>query len=236
MKTFDAMKKLGLGLALTGLCVWQAGATVQYYVGEYSTPQYPAAGDIHSSPSGYLLGNIFSTTSLLPITALGAYTFGNFASVNGFGTGVTVGLYQLEGLTWTELVSATFTGKNYTFQNSYAYQPVNLTLAAEETYAIVAAGYGGGTPVHLYTTGDTTFNGIYGTTQGGVFGNGVTLSGSSLPSSFNVGDAGVSYNGYTYGAGTFAAVPEAADFALAAVALLGLVYVGRLYSQKLKLA
>ena len=221
MKTFNVVKKLGLGLALTGLFAWQAGAQIQY--SEYSTVANPALGNVHTSPSGNLLGNVFETTGSLQVTGLGAYSFRD----RTFGaTGVTVGLYELVNTTWTRLAQTSFTGVQ-TLQNNYAEHAVNLILAAGGTYAVVASGYGTGTDP--YTTGVTTFNAVGGTISAG----GLTLAGWSLPTSFS----GRTLNSNTYGAGTiYAAVPEAADFALAAVALLGLVYVGRLYSQKLKLA
>jgi hypothetical protein len=141
---------------------------------------------------------------------------------------VNVGLYQEIGSVWTELASATFTGlfSGYSTRDTYAYQPVNLTLAAGGIYAIVASGYG--TAANPYITGHTTFNALDGTVSAG----GLTKVGASLPGTFS----SPTFDGNMYGAGTFAVVPEATDFALAAVALLGLVYVGRLYSQKLKLA
>ncbi|MGA2854177.1 MAG: hypothetical protein ABSE90_08625 [Verrucomicrobiota bacterium] len=222
MKTFNVVKKLGLGLALTGLFAWQARAEIEY--SEYSTVANPPLADVHASPSGNLLGNVFDTSSSLHVTGLGAYSFRD----RTFGTtGVSVGLYELINTTWTRLAQASFTGVQ-TLRGNYAYHAVDLTLAGGGTYAIVASGYG--TATCPYITGDTTFNAVGGTTPAGY---GLTLAGSSLPTSFS----SPTLNGYTYGAGTiFAAVPEAADFALAAVALLGLVYVGRLYSQKLKLA
>ena len=223
MKTCNAVKKMGLGLELTGLFAWQAGATIQYN-GVYST----SGGTPVTSPNNTLLGNLFGTGATpVTITALGAYD-----PSSGFAGPVTVAIYQLSGYTWTRLGQvATFTSSgSYTVQNNYAYQNVDagLVLAAGGNYAVIASGYG----PSAFEVNNTTFNNL------GVglntLGFGLAMGGSSLPTTFAFNPVNINLN--TYAAGTFAAVPEAADFALVAVVLLGLVYVGRSYSQKLKIA
>lgn len=243
MKTLASVKKLALGLALGGLFAWQAGATVAY-----NNPTTVNVGNIQT-PSAWVLGNEFNVNSTISVTAVGAFDY----QANGFGgSDVQVAIYQLSDGIWNQ-VAGTFhdftgtAGSQSYYVGSSAFNtlstPVDLGVG---TYAVVAANIGtsvnpdwnwnlgAGGPG---TTFQNTTTAISMTSPNFAFYQSGTSLGPTL--------SGVSYGAWgapnpTFGAGTFdfnfTPVPEAAGFALAGVALLGLVYVGRAYSQKLKVA
>ena len=248
MKTFNSVKKLGLGLALTGLCAWQAGATLDY-----------TAIDSTATSSTHVIGTGSTTISQeftvsagannLSVGQLGAYDNGLAA----WGANVTVSIYSGYGtLAQTLIAGVTFNsstpGSQLAGDTTSAFRFLNpttgagATLVNGDTYALVVTGLG--TAANKYYDsgsgfGNTTVTRITG--AGDVNGD-LTWAGSTKVGNSTISPTGANYSDhFKYGFGSFtfsefAAVPEASGFAVAAVALLGLVYVGRSYSRKLKVA
>jgi hypothetical protein len=220
MKTYSVIKKMVLGVALSASLVWQAGATGNWVA--YSV----SGGTLQNVPSGNLVDNFFVVFSPIQINLLGVYDPSGFG-----GNTVKVGIYaDLHSIGTLVTPVATFTGSPTTV-GGYAYQSIPTMTLGAGTYWVVASGYnispynlGGATYIapSSFGTGPSAYG--LGTVTGPV---GSTISLASLTQISNT----------AVGAGTFGfAVPEAGSFALAGVALLGLIYVGRSYSQKLKLA
>jgi hypothetical protein len=212
MKTLNTAKKLGLGLALTAVLAFQAGAT-----GSWVAYTSPSGGS--STLSGYnLLVNEVLLSSSTLINELGAYDASGFG-----GNSVSVAVYNLAtGAIITPV--ATFTGSPTTVGN-YAYQSIAPQTLAGGLYAVVASGYN-----TVDFNSAATLN--LGLQAGTIQGNGTVGSPMNFFAFTQLDTiAGAGTFGYN-----FVPAPEVSEFALAAVALLGLVYVGRLYSQKLKLA
>jgi hypothetical protein len=212
----NVIKKLALGVAVSGLCAWQAGAVGGWVA--YSSLDYA-----HGNVDNPVIGNEFTVSASGPLTIneLGAYD----EYSTGFGADIVkVAIYNAAGAIVSPIAS--FTG-NPTRVGLYTYQGISpITLAAGQTYYVAATGYGAA-DVNFY---NTTINSTKGLTEvESFYGNG------SLGSTLAIG--GLSeFTPTALGAGTFGLVPEATDFALAGVALLGLVYFGRRYAQNLKLA
>jgi len=229
MTTCNVVKKLALGVALSGLFAWQAGATIAY--------NFP--GNLQGSqPDGtYTLGNEFQVTTPITVTALGAFDPNRAA----FNSAVDVAIYSitLSGTSISSISLATpvaiFSGSQSVFDGSTAIQAIAPVTLGVGTYMVVANNYGiagafqdynqywqqppGASQVSPNTIPGVTFTSVgYWNTGSGWNYDPV---GNSTP---------------RYGAGNFVVVPEAGGFALAGVALLGLVYVGRCYRQKLQLA
>jgi len=249
MKTFNVMKKLALGVALTGLFVWQAGAIVAY--------NYPSTlAAAQPDPGPYSLGDVFAVTTPISVTALGAFD----PSGASFGpVGVEVAIYNITtGVVGGTLVTpvVSFSGTQSLLPStSTAMTAINPVTLGPGIYMVVANNYGAagalqdynpawengtypGSPSHTGPNGASA-NDAYGVifVPGGGYFQSSSALGSTLGGSWTF-DNYYALSAPRYGAGNFdfTAVPEAASFALAAVALLGLVYVGRAYSQKLKLA
>jgi len=237
MTTCNAMKKLALGVALSGLFAWQASAIIQYNQAALNTPTTTPGNQVLTAMD---LGQAFTVNSPITVGYLGAFDAGQ----NGWaGATITVAIYNF---TTDQIVgsAAQFfgTGANegtLGANSSFRFLSVNpFTLAVGQTYEIVASGLGTAanpdynsstSPGHVSLMTLNTFGGAV--TYGGNYynypGNG------TMPTHLDVDP--VPGPG-RYGAGTFVPVPEAAGFALAGVGLLGLVYVGRCYRQKLQLA
>jgi hypothetical protein len=242
MKTLTSVKKLALGLAIGGLFAWQAGATLAYSI---------PVGQQGSQPDGpYALGDLFTISSGISVDALGAFT------PNGsFSSPVEVAIYSIT-MNGQSIGSSSLVTPVLTFDGSYSPgvalqslgSPVNL---AAGTYMVVANNQGGGggvvdynpawnsvnapNPAHTGINSMTAASGI-NFSQNGYFTSTGPLTGL-FPTTFGL-DNYWTAGGPHYGAGNFdfTPVPEAAGFALAGIAMLGLVYVGRAYSQKLKVA
>jgi hypothetical protein len=161
MNTF---KKLALGLALTGLVVWQAGATVVY-----NQPTGMVGNDLGGNSSYYEVGNEFQVNTPGIVTQIGMFN----PSLSGFGaSSISVAIFKDVSGTWS-IVAGTLT----TFTGSYsagAYsgdsvmQSITPVSLGAGVYAIVAGG--GGTTANPYWnsaeagSGSTpqTFNSVSG--------------------------------------------------------------------------
>ena len=247
MKTLNSVKKLALGLVVGGLFAWQAEATLAY---DYS-PSLPG----NQIYDGWL-GMTFTVNSTISVTSLGAFDAGS----DGFGSATPqVAIYSIPVVGGNldvpngSLVSpiASFSGTSQslisgTSVRSESISPLTLNAGV---YMVVATGLtehynAGGNPtlVTMNTGGGLI---TYGWSAGAPnwFGNFANDNGGPLPGTLgNNGIFGDYWGGGgpigRYGAGTFefTPVPEAAGFTMAGIALLGLVYVGRVYSQRLKIA
>jgi hypothetical protein len=252
MKTLTSVKKLALGLALGGLFAWQAGATLAY-----NFPTVLSGAQPDNGP--FSLGNVFTVSAPIEVTALGAFDPGG-ASFGAVGVDVAIYSITLSGtsLTGGSLVTpvVTFSGTQTLLPGtSTAMTGITPVTLAAGTYMVVANNYGAAGALQDYNPawangtypGNPSHTGVNGASANDAFGvtflpgagynqNSGTLT-PSLSGSWSYDDffAG-SAPRYAAGNFDFTPVPEAAGFALAAVALLGLVYVGRAYSQKLKLA
>jgi len=230
------VKKLALGLAVGGLLVWQAGATIAY-----DAPSTTLGNQgFHGGNDGpWNLGEQFTVNSAVTVTELGAFDSG----LNGWGTEtITVAIYNsANAIVGSSVAFSGISGPSegtLAPGSAYRFQAVApISLAAGQTYTIVASGLGSlqNYDWNAYYNGGNTV--ITTDTGGGLlsFNNSYYSSYSGTPAL----PGNLDPNGpAAYGAGSFnfTPVPEAAGFALAGVAMLGLVYAGRAYSQKLKLA
>jgi hypothetical protein len=248
MTTCNVVKKLALGVALSGLFAWQASATMAY--------NYPS-GLVGNQPDGpWSLGNVFTVNTPITVNALGA-----FEPVNGFSSqGVSVAIYSINldgtALTGGSLVTsvADFTGTPTPLAGSTAVQNITPVTLQDGTYMVVANNYGSGMSVDYNQFWQKTGASLISAN----LGSAVTFSsngyaettrglGGSIDNGWFYDPSGPGINGGygqpidttpRYAAGnfeyTFTPVPEAAGFTLAGVGLLGLVYVGRCYRLKLK--
>jgi hypothetical protein len=251
MTTCNLMKKLVLGVALSGLFAWQASAIVAY--------TFPTSLPGTQPDGPYSLGNEFTVTTPIQVTALGAFD-PNGAS---FGTvGVDVAIYSIilsgTSVTGGSLVTpvVNFSGTQTLLPGtSTAMQNITAVPLQAGTYMVVANNYGGSGALQDYNPawalgsypGSPASSGVNGATANNAYGVTFVPGGGyfqpSGPLSQSLG-GGFGYDNYfsvaapRYGAGNFdfTPVPEAAGFALAGIALLGLVYVGRCYRIKLQLA
>jgi hypothetical protein len=252
MKKLTSVKKLALGLAIGGLFAWQAGATLAY---NFPTTLPGAQPD--NGP--YSLGNEFTVTAPISVTALGAF---DPAGASFGAVGVDVAIYSIT-LSGTAITGGSLVTPVVNFSGTQTLLPGTSTAMTDitpvtlgaGTYMVVANNYGaagalqdynpawanGSYPSSPSSTGvnGASANNAYGVTfvpGGGYFQN-------SSPLNPSLG-AGYGYDNlfagsaprYAAGNFDFTPVPEAAGFALAGIAMLGLVYIGRAYSQKLKVA
>lgn len=247
MKTFNMAKKLGLGLAMTGLVAWQAGATLDYTAinnNNGSTTLSPVVG---SGSSGITIWKAFTVDTAgenLSLGKLGAFDNGLAA----WGGNVVVSIDNVLGNGSLGSTVATVTFNSSTpgsqigtsaFKFLTPTTGVGATLVNGDIYALVVSGLG--TSANKYYNSGSSPGISQITASGNIAGDldwshSTTVDGVSHSGTFN------SSNGdFEYGFGSFTfseltPVPEASGFAVAAVALLGLVYVGRSYSRKLKVA
>ena len=237
MKTHNIFKKVGLGLLISSMALFNASATVAY---DTPTGASVNAAGVQNTGGPFILGNEFNVNSAISVTAIGAFNY----SGTGFSSPVQVAIYQLITGTWTQVggTAVTFSGSSYTYVGGNAFSSLgsSVTLGLG-TYAIVAANYGTAANPDWNSGYNTptpanqrpTFNG------GGVismptgvetafYSSGSTLGGTL--SGLTTGNWG-SPTYPAFGAGTFefnlTAVPEADKFAIAAVSMLGLVFIGR---------
>jgi hypothetical protein len=216
MTNLNAVKKVALGMALSGLFTWQASALIAYAT--------TTDGATINTPGASVVANQFYVVNPITMNQIGAYD----PSGGSFGSpGVEVAIYQETAGVW-DLVAGTehtFTGAPAagSMDGGYSWYWTGQITLTGGTYAVVAANYG--TAANPYYTGTTTFSSNpYDVIS--EFAYSVPGLSSTLPSSFN--SAGVNFISVNpLGAGNFEYVPEAAGFATAGVGLLGLVYIGR---------
>lgn len=237
------MKKLALSVALTGMFVWQANAILAY-----TTP----TGLAGTQQGGvYALGDVFTISSAITVDALGAFT------PNGiFSSPIDVAIYSVT-MNGNSIQGSALVTPVVSFDGTYApgtaLQTIANTVLGPGTYMVVANNYGvgggavdynpawdpanGASPGNPSDAGSNPLVAANGLTFSltGYFTETGTLTGG-FPTTFGA-DPFWTLGGPHYGAGNFdfVPVPEAAGFTMAGIALLGLVYVGRAYSQKLKL-
>ena len=226
------MKKLALGLAVGGLFAWQAGATIVY-----NTPSglVPNQGGAFAGP--WILGLDFTVNTGGSVDAIGAYT----ASGTFSGT-VPVAIYNVDSGLQVAGTEVNFSGTMGTLIGQTRYVNIAPVYLAPGTYSVVAANYGvagandnwnaGVANIPPSGTSLVTFNTVGGALTDGSFRYDY---GSGLAFPLSTVGSGAADPRWSAGSFDFA-VPEASGFALAGVALLGLVYVGRVYSQKFKIA
>jgi len=234
MKTNNILKTVGLGLAISALAAFNAGAVVQYNAFDTSVSSGgTSTGNQTSGP--YNLGTQFTANQNLSVTSLGAFDSG----LDGFGAAsITVAIYNSLGAV---LGSAVFTGTAGTlgnaadsFNSSYRFQSVSaINLVAGQTYMIVASGLGSVANPD-YNSGYLTnpsLTPIQNNTGGGAltFGNNYYSSFGGSPSFPNTIDAGPvgRYGGGSFEFSTLTPVPETQVFVTAGMAMLGLVFIGR---------
>jgi len=237
MNTF---KKLALGLAVTGLVVAQASATVAYNF---------SAATGNQIGGQFSLGDVFTVNSSISVDQLGV--IGGSASAS---SDVAIYSINLSGNTITSssqvaLKTGITSGSASANGDLQSITPVVL---AAGTYLIVANNMG--------ASGVSDYNPVYDTANGPNFPDSTGVNHVTTASSPNItfsalgffassGSLPANVNGFTadtfwtgggprYGAGNFdfAPVPEIGVFGTASAGLLGLIYVGRCGLRKRKVA
>ena len=202
-----------------------AGATLAWDVNGSPDPNY---GGSKQYAQEFTIGGTGIT-----VTSLGV--FGKDAT---FAAPITVALYSwtsgTDKISGSPLASATFNGPaTASSPGSYFYTTSisSLSLAANQTYALVTYGWAGQIGDEQPLLGDLTVN-MAGWTWKDNYRNvnGTAVPDSSTPWTKNSASLGGTVDGL--GAGTFGytyipPVPEASTFAIAGVGLLSGVYFGR---------
>jgi hypothetical protein len=228
MKMNNLVGKIALAVVVSALAAFNAGAIVAYNDAAINTPTTTPGNQVLTAMD---LGQAFTVNSPITVGYLGAFDAGQ----NGWaGATITVAIYNFST---HQMVGsdALFSGTGATegvlgANSSFRFLAVTpFTLAAGQTYEIVASGLG--------TAANPDYNSA--TSPGNVslmtlntFGGALTYGGNyynypgngTMPTHLDV--VPVPGPG-RYGAGTFAPVPEVGLFGIAGVGLLGLVYIGR---------
>ena len=243
MRIWNSVRISEAVAAATLFVAAQAQATIAY--------NYPGGafyGNQGEYPGNLSLGNVFTVSSPITVTALGAFDSGG----DGIGgSGVQVAIYQLN-LDGTTITSGTLAVGSMTFSGSAQalYEDSNTRVASlpgavqldAGTYmvvanrygttangaseldynAYVANGLGDPNPLSANPTAGVTFGPSYVNTDGTLTWEGALPGGWAFVGTPTPGAPG-------YGAGNFdfTPVPEVTAFGAAAVGLLGLVYIGR---------
>lgn len=223
MKTYSVIKKLGLAAVAGLFLALNASATVNYVFDPNGVDDLTSAL-VPSKATTFT--QVFTVTpdDAVNISALGVY---GFEIINN----VTVAIYDSTALgviSGSALDTATFVHAQQV-SSDYTYSSTSLHLTAG-TYAIVTS-YTGGFGTSGYYAGSSGDITAWAGGDGVTLGNLYRKSGSGSPSLQD--DTALGSGSMAF---SLTAVPEVSLFGVAGVALLGLVYVGRAYSQKLKMA